>query len=118
MTRFVGLPRRLAPFALVAVLAGAAVGCFGPSPGGPVPVMGQSDLNAEQMTAYFWAHQPPGSPCLTVSVEQLSADFQWHGNAENIRGDIAFAQPTRIRPRSAAHSHRWRRRAPIPSSTR
>ena len=54
--------------------------------------MGQSDLSAEQMAGYFWAHQPPGSPCLTVSVEELTAYFSWHGNAENIRGDIAFAQ--------------------------
>jgi Mannosyl-glycoprotein endo-beta-N-acetylglucosaminidase len=92
MTRFVRPSRRLAPFALVAVLALGAVGCFGPSGGAPVPVMGQSDLTAEQMAGYFWAHQPPGSPCLTVSVEELTADFQWHGNAENVRGDIAFAQ--------------------------
>src|SRR2546421_3360812 len=92
MTRFVRPFRRLAPFALVAVLAVAAVGCFGPSGGASVPVMGQSDLSAEQLAAYFWAHQPPGSPCLSVSVEDLTADFQWHGNAENVRGDIAFAQ--------------------------
>jgi Mannosyl-glycoprotein endo-beta-N-acetylglucosaminidase len=59
---------------------------------GAVPVMGQSDLTAEQMAGYFWAHQPPGSPCLTVSVEELTAYFAWHGNAENVRGDIAFAQ--------------------------
>jgi Mannosyl-glycoprotein endo-beta-N-acetylglucosaminidase len=92
MTRFVRPSRRLAPFALVAVLALAAVGCFGPSGGAPVPVMGQSDLTAAQMAAYFLVHKPPGSPCLTVSVEELTADFQWHGNAENVRGDIAFAQ--------------------------
>ena len=92
MTRFVRSSRRLAPFALVAVLALAAVGCFGPSGGAPVPVMGQSDLSAEQMAAYFWAHQPPGSPCLSVSVDDLTANFEWHGNVENVRGDIAFAQ--------------------------
>ena len=92
MTRLVRPSRRLLPFALVAVLALAAVGCFGPSGGAPVPVMGQSDLSAEQMAAYFWAHEPLGSPCLTVSVEDLTADFEWHGNVENVRGDIAFAQ--------------------------
>src|SRR5205823_12038359 len=90
MTRLVRPSRRLAPLVLVAVLALAAVGCFDPSGGAPVPVMGQSALNADQMAEYFWSHQPPGSPCLTVSVEELTADFQWHGNAENVRGDIAF----------------------------
>jgi Mannosyl-glycoprotein endo-beta-N-acetylglucosaminidase len=59
---------------------------------GPVPVMGQSSLGAEQMAGYFWAHQPPGSPCVTVSIEELTAYFVWYGNAENVRGDIAFAQ--------------------------
>ena len=57
-----------------------------------MPVMGQSDLSSDQMAAYFWAHQPPGSPCLSVSVEDLTAYFAWDGNAENVRGDIAFAQ--------------------------
>jgi hypothetical protein len=90
MTRLVR--PRFAPFALVAALAFAAVGCFGPSGGEPVPVMGQADVSAAQMAGYFWAHQPPGSPCLTVSVEELTAYFEWHGNVENVRGDIAFAQ--------------------------
>ncbi len=57
-----------------------------------MPVMGRSDLTAEQMAGYFWSHQPPGSPCLTVPVEDLTAFFAWHGNLENVRGDIAFAQ--------------------------
>jgi Mannosyl-glycoprotein endo-beta-N-acetylglucosaminidase len=59
---------------------------------GAVPVMGTSDLTAEQIAAFFWANQPPGSPCLNVSVEDLSAYFVWEGNVENVRGDIAFAQ--------------------------
>jgi hypothetical protein len=79
---------------LAAAAAAAGLACApvkGP-PGGAVPVMGQSDLRAEQMAGYFWAHQPPGSPCLTVSVEELAYYFADHGNRENVRGDIAFAQ--------------------------
>jgi Mannosyl-glycoprotein endo-beta-N-acetylglucosaminidase len=54
--------------------------------------MGQSNLTWQQMAGYFWSHQPPGSPCLTVSLEELTAYFVWEGNVENVRGDIAFAQ--------------------------
>lgn len=92
MTRLMPRSRRLAPFAVLAALAFVAAGCFGPGARGPVPVMGQSDLTAEQIAGFFWVHQPPGSPCLTVSVEELSSYFAWHGNLENVRGDIAFAQ--------------------------
>lgn len=84
--------RRVAPFAVVAALAVVASGCFGRAGGGPVPVMGQSSLAPEQVAGYFWAHQPPGSPCLTVSLEELAGLFVEHGNLENVRGDIAFAQ--------------------------
>ena len=87
--------RRLLPLSIL--LAALAVGLAACAPvkgpaAGPVPVMGQSDLGAEQIAGYFWAHQPPGSPCLTVSVEELTAYFAFHGNLENVRGDIAFAQ--------------------------
>lgn len=77
---------------LLALTASVACAPVKDPAAGAVPVMGQSDLTAEQMAGYFWAHQPPGSPCLTVSVEDLTAYFAWHGNAENVRGDIAFAQ--------------------------
>jgi Mannosyl-glycoprotein endo-beta-N-acetylglucosaminidase len=77
---------------LLALAASVACAPVKDPAAGAVPVMGQSDLTAEQMAGYFWAHQPPGSPCLTVSVEELTAYFAWHGNAENVRGDIAFAQ--------------------------
>jgi Mannosyl-glycoprotein endo-beta-N-acetylglucosaminidase len=87
------LPRVLLVLSLLAALAASAA-CAPVKPGasGPVPVMGQSDLGADQIAGFFWAHQPPGSPCLTVSVEELTAYFAWHGNLENVRGDIAFAQ--------------------------
>jgi hypothetical protein len=84
--------RRFAPLALLAAVAVLAAACFGPGAQGPVPVMGQSSLTAEQIAGYFWANQPPGSPCLTVSVEDLSSYYAWHGNLEDVRGDIAFAQ--------------------------
>jgi hypothetical protein len=61
-------------------------------PSGRVPVMGQSSLSWEQLSEFFWRNQPPGSPCLTVSVETLTSYFVWEGNVENVRGDIAFAQ--------------------------
>jgi Mannosyl-glycoprotein endo-beta-N-acetylglucosaminidase len=61
-------------------------------PSGQVPVMGQSSLGWDQIAAFFWAQQPPGSPCLTVSIEDLAGLFVWEGNVENVRGDIAFAQ--------------------------
>jgi hypothetical protein len=77
---------------LAALAAGAACAPVKPGASGPVPVMGQSDIPAEQMAAYFWAHQPPGAPCLAVSVEELTSLFVRHGDAENVRGDIAFAQ--------------------------
>jgi Mannosyl-glycoprotein endo-beta-N-acetylglucosaminidase len=81
----------LLPLAALAVGVAACAPVKGPA-AGPVPVMGQSDLGADQIAGFFWAHQPPGSPCLTVSVEELTAYFAWHGNLENVRGDIAFAQ--------------------------
>jgi hypothetical protein len=85
--------RRFAPLALLVALAALFAGCYAaPAPGGSVPVMGQSSLNAEQIAGFFWANQPPGSPCLTVSVKDLTAYFVWEGNVENVRGDIAFAQ--------------------------
>ena len=87
--------RRLALLLLSLLAALAALAACAPvKPGAPgqVPVMGQSDLAPDQIAGFFWANQPPGDPCLTVSLEQLTADFVWHGNLENVRGDIAFAQ--------------------------
>ena len=86
---------RLALLLLSLLAALAAVAACAPvKPGAPgqVPVMGQSGLAPDQIAGFFWANQPPGSPCLTVSLEQLAADFVWQGNVENVRGDIAFAQ--------------------------
>jgi hypothetical protein len=82
----------LLPAAALAVGVLAACAPVKPPATGSVPVMGSSDLTAEQVAGFFWANQPPGGPCLTVSLEELAADFVWDGNVENVRGDIAFAQ--------------------------
>jgi hypothetical protein len=96
MTRLVRPSRRLAPFAFLVLVLAALVACSpvkAPAPApGSVPVMGQSSLTSDQIAGFFWANQPSGSPCLTVSIEQLTGYFVWEGNVENVRGDIAFAQ--------------------------
>jgi hypothetical protein len=98
MTRLVKRSHRLALLVLfvlvVAVLAACGpVKAPAPAPApGPVPVMGQSSLTSEQIAGFFRANQPPGLPCLMVSIGQLTADFVREGNVENVRGDLAFAQ--------------------------
>lgn len=87
------LVRRLLCLALLTLVVGVAACAPAKDPApGTVPVMGQSSLTWEQLAAFFWANQPPGSPCLTVSVEALTSYFVWEGNVEDVRGDIAFAQ--------------------------
>src|SRR5438046_9326138 len=96
MTRLVKRSHRLAPLALLVLVVAALAACSpikAPAPGS-VPVMGQPSLTSEQIAGFFWANQPPGSPCVTVSIEALSADFVWEGNVDDVRGDIAFAQST------------------------
>ena len=44
---------------LLALAASVACAPVKDPAAGAVPVMGQSDLTAEQMAGYFWAHQPP-----------------------------------------------------------
>jgi hypothetical protein len=87
-----GLRRRFGLGIVAVVITLAACAPVKGGPPGAVPVMGQSELTVEQIAAFFWTNQPPGSPCLTVSLEDLSAYFVWEGNVENVRGDIAFAQ--------------------------
>jgi hypothetical protein len=96
MTRLVKRSHRLAPLALLVLVVAVLAACSpvkAPTPTpGSVPVMGQSSLTSEQIAGFFWANQPAGSPCLTVSIEQLTGYFVLEGNVENVRGDIAFAQ--------------------------
>ncbi|HEY3725270.1 MAG TPA: glucosaminidase domain-containing protein [Acidimicrobiia bacterium] len=56
-----------------------------------VPVMGPNILTADQLTAWYnskhRAFNVPG-----INVHDLAQLFLWEGAAENVRGDIAFAQ--------------------------
>jgi hypothetical protein len=56
------------------------------------PLMGPTVLNAAEMAA--WLRSSGASPRLSggMSVEQLAQIFVDEGTAENIRGDLAFAQ--------------------------
>lgn len=55
------------------------------------PVMGPSRLSGAQLAAYFKANtrQPYRA---TVPIEMLAELYVDEGNAENVRGDVAFAQ--------------------------
>lgn len=56
------------------------------------PIMGPNILTADQMVAWYNSrgHAPYAVP--GVSVHDLAQLFLWEGTAENVRGDIAFAQ--------------------------
>ncbi len=55
------------------------------------PVMGPSVLNAQEITA--WYRSSGASPRLSgVSIDELVQIFIEEGAAENVRGDMAFAQ--------------------------
>jgi Mannosyl-glycoprotein endo-beta-N-acetylglucosaminidase len=56
------------------------------------PVMGPAVLNATEMAA--WLRSTSSSPRLSgdVTLEQIAQIFVDEGTAENVRGDVAFAQ--------------------------
>jgi Mannosyl-glycoprotein endo-beta-N-acetylglucosaminidase len=56
------------------------------------PIMGPTVLNAGEMAA--WLRSSGASPRLSagVTVEQIAQMYVDEGNAENVRGDVAFAQ--------------------------
>jgi len=59
------------------------------------PVMGPSLLNAAQLAAWYGRHHgsnQPRIPVLHNNVAQLAQIFIDQGNAEGVRGDIAFVQ--------------------------
>ncbi len=59
---------------------------------GAVPVMGDSWLTAEQLAAWYRStgHQPKLAPGTTI--EDLARVYVEEGQAEHVRGDLAFAQ--------------------------
>lgn len=54
------------------------------------PVMGQSRLTGDQIAAWFAKQKI--TPAITIPIPELARLFVDEGNAQNIRGDIAFAQ--------------------------
>src|SRR5262245_12532267 len=56
------------------------------------PIMGPTVLNAGEMAA--WLRSSGASPRLSggMTVEQIAQIYVDEGNAENVRGDVAFAQ--------------------------
>ncbi|MSO44832.1 MAG: hypothetical protein EXQ74_05970 [Thermoleophilia bacterium] len=64
-----------------------------PAPATPrdvTPIMGQSRLSGDQIAAWF-ARQGV-APAITISILDLARIFVDEGNAQNVRGDLAFAQ--------------------------
>lgn len=61
-----------------------------PAPALVTPVLGQSRLTPEQIAAWF-ARQGV-TPTIVTPILDLARTFVDEGNAQNVRGDIAFAQ--------------------------
>ena len=97
----------LAAAALLTLLL-ALAGCIPPPPPPPpppttappapgsagVPVMGQSQLTAAQLVAFYQTTDPGTLPyrATGATLQQLADMFVTEGNRYNVRGDIAFAQ--------------------------
>lgn len=59
---------------------------------GGVPVMGTSVLTAEDLAAYFKSTGQRARLAGTTTIDDLTAMYVTEGAAENVRGDLAFAQ--------------------------
>jgi hypothetical protein len=59
-----------------------------------VPIMGQSQLTADQLVAFYQTKDPGTLPyrATGATLQQLATMFVTEGNRYNVRGDIAFAQ--------------------------
>jgi Mannosyl-glycoprotein endo-beta-N-acetylglucosaminidase len=86
------LPQFAALLAAATLGSGCGVGGGSTPPAGSVPIMGQSALTRSQIVSFFNANEPADGPYLTVSINTLAGYFVSEGNAQNVRGDIAFAQ--------------------------
>lgn len=70
---------------------GTTAPATGTTPTGAVtPVMGQSRLSGDQIASWFAKQKI--TPAITIPMAELARIFVDEGNAQNIRGDIAFAQ--------------------------
>ncbi len=81
--------------ALGAVPVAASLHASASTPPTQTPVMGPSLLNAAQLAAWFHhtrGSQPANLPALHNDVQALAQIFIDEGNAQGVRGDIAFAQ--------------------------
>jgi hypothetical protein len=67
--------------------------CSAPTAGDDAPtILGTSDLDADALGAW-WTDQGRGQPAgLDVTVAQLATLYNREGQAEGVRGDLAFAQ--------------------------
>jgi len=61
-----------------------------PSTQGVTPVMGQSRLTGDQIASWFATQKV--TPRITIPMVELARMFVDEGNAQNVRGDIAFVQ--------------------------
>jgi hypothetical protein len=59
---------------------------------GAVPVMGDAWLSADELAAWFKATYPPAALAPGTTIDDLARLYIVEGNAERVRGDVAFAQ--------------------------
>jgi len=59
---------------------------------GGVPVMGQSVLSAAELAAWFKSTGQRARLMGTTTIDELADMYVTEGSAENVRGDLAFAQ--------------------------
>lgn len=70
---------------LQAAIAAGVIRAGGPS------LLGPTNLSAAQL-AGWWRAQGYPSPSVSISIDQLAQIYVDEGNAEGVRGDVAFAQ--------------------------
>ncbi len=65
-----------------------------PSPATSVAIIGPARLDARQLVAWFNGRQPqpPGSYSASVDLATIAQHYVEEGAAENVTGDVAFAQ--------------------------
>jgi Mannosyl-glycoprotein endo-beta-N-acetylglucosaminidase len=89
-------PRRSLLIPLVALVLGAlgATACVPPGPPGSVTVMGDATATSAQLAAWFNGRKPhpSGVYAASVPVQTLAQYFIEEGDAEGVRGDVAFVQ--------------------------